>query len=310
VTPAQQHLATRQAVGLFDFSFMSLCEIAGSGAPALLERLQTRALDGIQPGQLVYTLLLRDDGAVFIDATLWRHADGQWWLFTGRRSDIYWIAERAAGFDVRIRERSGELAVLAVQGPSSGTVLARFARTELVRSLRYFHFVQHGGTVIGRLGFSGELGYEIMLPADQAPITRKALLDAGRDFGIVECSFAAADSLRIESGYVLFGKEIDGRANPRELRLERLVSSPPKFGLTRKLLGLEILDRPPRADLPLAQVTSECFSPVLGRQIALGFGAPEACAGDHVRLADGRLAAAVRLPFYDPGRRLPRSAPL
>ena len=310
MTPAQEHLATRQAVGLFDFSFMSLCEIAGGAAPALLERLQTRAPDRVEPGQLVYTLLLRDDGAVFVDATLWRHADGEWWLFTGRRSDIPWIAERAAGFDVRIRERSGELAVLALQGPSSGTVLARFAGAGLVRSLRYFHFVHHGGSVIGRLGFSGELGYEIMLPADQAPTTRKALLEAGRDLGIVECSFAAANSLRIESGYVLFGREIDGRANPRELRLERLVSSPLKFGLTRKLLGLEILHRAPRADLPLAHVTSECFSPVLGRQIALGFGAPEACTGEHVRLADGRLAGAVRLPFYDPGRRLPRGAPL
>ena len=80
----EQHLATRRAVGLFDFSFMSLCEFSRSTS---LERLQTRALDRITPGQLVYTLLLKDDGAVFIDATLWRHADGRWWLFTGRRSD-------------------------------------------------------------------------------------------------------------------------------------------------------------------------------------------------------------------------------
>ena len=305
MNPADEHLATRRAVGLFDFSFMSLCEFSGS---TFLEPLQTRALDRVAPGQLVYTLLLHDDGAVFIDATLWRHADGQWWLFTGRRSDVAWITVRAAGYEVR--DRSGEFAILALQGPSSGAVLARFTSTDLVRSLRYFHFVRHGSTVIGRLGFSGELGYELVLPTADAPATRNALLDAGSDFGIVECSFAAADTLRIESGYVLFDNEIDGRANPRELGLERLVSSPLKFGLTRKLLGLEILDRPPRADLPLAQITSECFSPTLRRQIALGFAAPESRAGDHVLLADGRTARVVRLPFYDPGRQLPRAAPL
>lgn len=280
MNPADEHLATRRAVGLFDFSFMSLCEFSGSTS---LERLQTRALDRVAPGQLVYTLILKDDGAVFIDATLWRHADGQWWLFTGRRSDVAWIADRAAASDARSRNRSGEFAVLALQGPSSGAVLARYAGTELVRSLRYFHFVRHAGTVIGRLGYSGELGYELVLPA-------------------------AADTLRIESGYVLFDKEIDGVANPRELGLERLVSSPLKFGLTRKLVGLEILDYPPRADLPFAQVTSECFSPTLGRKIALGFAVPEVRTGDHVQLADGRLARMARLPFYDPGRRLPRAA--
>jgi glycine cleavage system aminomethyltransferase T len=304
VNPADEHLATRRAVGLFDFSFMSLCEFSGSTS---LERLQTRALDRVAPGQLVYTLLLKDDGAVFIDATLWRHADGRWWLFTGRRSDIGWITERT---DARIHNRSGEFAVLALQGPSSGVVLARFTSTDLVRSLHYFHFVRHGSTVIGRLGYSGELGYEIILPTAEAPAARKALLDAGRDLGIVECTFAAADSLRIESGYVLFDKEIDGRANPCELGLERLVSSPQQFGLTRKLVGFEILDRPPRHDLPLAQVTSECFSHTLRRQIALGFAAPAARANDHVRLADGRTARVARLPFYDPGRQLPRAAPV
>jgi aminomethyltransferase len=298
VNPADEHLATRQAVGLFDFSFMSLCEFSGSTS---LERLQTRALERIEPGHLVYTLLLKDDGAVFIDATLWRHPDERWWLFTGRRGDIAWIRERS-----EVRERSGEFTILALQGPSSGAVLARYTGTELVRSLRYFHFVQHGNIVIGRLGYSGELGYELVLPSADAPATRKALLD----LGVTECSFAAADSLRIESGYVLFDKEIDGRANPRELGLERLVSSPLKFGLTRKLVGLEILDRPPRADLPLAQVTSECFSPMLSRQIALGFAAPECRAGDDVRLADNRMAHVTRLPFYDPGRLLPHGAPL
>jgi glycine cleavage system aminomethyltransferase T len=129
--------------------------------------------------------------------------------------------------------------------------------------------------------------------------------------GAVECSFEAADSLRIESGYVLFDREIDGRANPRELRLERLVSVPrARFPLSRRLVGLEISERTASALLPLARVTSECDSPIFRRRIALGFAPPDLRSGSLARLSDGRLATVARLPFYDPGRRLPRTTPL
>jgi len=306
----KEHLATRRALGLFDFSFMSLCEIAGSGALAFLERLQTRSIAPLEPGRIVYTLLLRDDGSVFIDATLWRHADGKWWLFTGRRSDVACVAARAAGFDVRIRDRSGEFAVLALQGPSSGRALAHLIGEPPVRGLRYFHFLEThlGGMLshVGRLGFSGELGYEIVLPASEAAAARKETLG----LGAVECSFEAADSLRIESGYVLFDREIDGRANAGELGLERLVSAPrARYPLSRRLVGLEIANRTASPLLPLARATSECDSPLLGRRIGLGFANTQDPVGSTVRLADGRLARIARLPFYDPGRRLPRAAP-
>jgi aminomethyltransferase len=305
-----EHLATRRALGLFDFSFMSLCEIVGSGALAFLDRLQTRSIAALEPGRIAYTLLLRDDGSVVIDATLWRHADGEWWLFTGRRSDVAWIAARAAGFDVRIRDRSAEFAVLALQGPSSGRALARLIGEQPVRGLRYFRFLEtHLGNIrshVGRLGFSGELGYEIAVPASEASAARKEMLR----LGAVECSFEAADSLRIESGYVLFDREIDGWANPRELGLERLVSAPrARFPLSRRLVGLEISERTASALLPLARVTSECDSPLLGRRIGLGFANSQESVGSTVRLADGRLACIARLPFYDPGRHLPRAAP-
>ncbi len=130
------HLATRRAMGLFDFSFMSLCEITGGGALAFLERLQTRSIAALEPGRIAYTLLLRDDGSVIIDATLWRHADGEWWLFTGRRSDVAWIAALAAGFDVRIRDRSAEFAVLALQGPSTPEEFVALVKRDIERLRR------------------------------------------------------------------------------------------------------------------------------------------------------------------------------
>jgi glycine cleavage system aminomethyltransferase T len=298
---------------------MSLCEIAGDGAAALLQRLQTRSLAAFEPGRLAYTLLLRDDGSVFIDATVWRHADGRWWLFTGRRGDVAWLADRAAGFDARIRDRSGEFAVLALQGPSSGLALGRLIGEQAVRGLRYFHFLESRlagvRSVIGRLGYSGELGYEAVIPATEACAARRAVLDASRGLGIAECSFDAADSLRIEAGYVLFGREIGMHETPQELGLERFVDRPRRRSPSaRRLVGLEILERPavarPRSDLPLARATSECDSPIFGRRIALGFAAADTVSGNLVRLNDGRLARVARLPFYDPARRLPRAAPL
>ena len=126
-----------------------------------------------------------------------------------------------------------------------------------------------------------------------------------------ECGWTAADSLRIDSGYVLFDREVDGCANPLELGLERLVDDKNmKFNVTRTLVGVEILDEPARASLPAAKVTSECFSPTLGKAIALGYVDPGIGAGAAVHLADGRTARVATLPFYDPERRRPRAAPL
>jgi aminomethyltransferase len=296
VSAAEEHLATRRAAGLFDFSFMGLYEFRGKSE---LQPLQTRDLDALRPGQIAYTLLLKDDGAVLIDATVWRLDAERFWLFTGRRS--------AFGG----RDRSGEHAILALQGPASGRILSRLIGADAVRALRYFNFLEEDNLLVARLGFSGELGYELMAPAAEAAVLRQRILKAGRNDALRECGWAAADSLRIESGYVLFDREIDGRANPREIGLERLVADQRRtFGLSRKLAGLEMAERQPHADLPLAHVTSECDSPMLGKQIALGFAAADSRPEDLVRLDDGRFARVAQLPFYDPDKHLPRAAPL
>jgi aminomethyltransferase len=294
MSSVEEHLATRRAAGLFDFSFMGLYEFSGNRE---LETLQTRDLKEIKPGQIGYTLLLKEDGAVLIDATVWRLDAERFWLFTGRRS--------AYGG----RDRSGEYAILALQGPASGRILGRLIGKDAVLSLRYFHFANRGAMTVARLGYSGELGYELLVPAEKAQKLREQLLDLGQGEGLRECGWAAADSLRIEAGYVLFDREIDGRANPRELGLERL-AKPGVFEVARKLVGVEIAEQPAAADLPLAALTSECRSPMLGRSIGLGFAPPGLRPGSSVRLADGRMATVARLPLYDPGRQLPRSAPL
>ena len=291
----EEHLATRASAGLFDFSFMGLYEFADAAA---LQPLQTRDLAAVAPGQLVYTLFLNEDGSVFNDATAWRLPGGQWWVFTGRRGDF-------ARWRGAARDRSGEYAILALQGPRSGQLLAGLAGKDFVLSLKYFRFQQQGDLVVARLGYSGELGYELLVPAALEQELRGRILGQG----VPECSFEAANSLRIESGYVLFDREIDGRANPRELGLERLVAAPRTFPMARKLVGLLIQEEASKNE-PAAEaaLTSECFSPNLDRRIGLGFAPPDA--QGEVRLADGRSALVSGLPFYDPERRRPRGTPL
>jgi aminomethyltransferase len=292
VNSVEEHLATRASAGLFDFSFMSLYEFARLEA---LQGLQTRDLRRLAPGQIAYTLLLGPDEAVLIDATVWRLDERRFWLFTGKPVP-------AGGQD-----RSGEHAILALQGPASGAILARLVGEVAVRALKYFRFASLKDMTVGRLGFSGELGYELLVPVGRGPRLRQTLLD----LGVPQCGWAAADSLRIESGYVLFDREIDGRANPRELGLERLVDDRTKdFQLRQKLVGLELLEGSPPENLPAAYVTSECRSPTLGRRLALGFVGPSVAEGSAVRIDGARTARVAALPFYDPERCRPRADPI
>ena len=310
-TAVQQHLATRRGAGLFDFSFMGLYQFEDAAA---LEPLQSRNLARLQTGRIAYTLLLDDEGRVVNDATVWRLPGGPWWLFSGRRSDAEWIVPRAGP-----RVLSGAHAVIALQGPASGAILARLAGEAQVRGLRYFDLgaFRAAGCEgwIGRIGYSGELGYELVVPAHDEARLRGALLEAGAPEGLAECGFEAADSLRIEAGYVLFDRELTGRERPREVGLGRLVERRawPREEPRRRLVGLEIGAEGPRARawLPAAQVTSECDSPIFGRTLGLGFvDAEHAVPGTRVALPDGRAARVARLPFYDPSRRRPRLTPL
>src|SRR5215471_15795737 len=225
-----EHLATRNAAGLFDFSLMEMAEVAGPDARTCLEHLQTRNLRLLAPGSIVYALLLRDDGSVFNDATIWCHASDRFWIFSGRRGDFTWFEEafnsRPRGA-ARLTRLSGQYAVLALQGPRTFAILRR-ALDLPIGELRYFGFAETRlvdvQAFVGRLGYSGELGCEIVVPASAGADAWRKLVEIGAREGLLECGFAAANSLRIESGYILFSAELVLRTDPFELGLARLVN--------------------------------------------------------------------------------------
>lgn len=315
-----EHHATRYACGLFDFSFMGGWEFTGSQAVANLTRLQTRDLAALAPGQITYTLMCRDDGSVFNDATVWKFSDQHYWLFSGRKSDHEWV-----GLDLACIDNTH--AMLALQGPNSARVLATLTGAETIRQLGYFRFAAttlcNHACQIGRIGYSGELGYELIVPADAAPLIWQSLLDAGQRFGIRPCGFEAANLLRIESGYILFSSELAQPRSPGELGLARLVTS--SSSETRGHAALRAPLRREHSTLvcvelseprlkstgpsPLAlELTSSAFSPLTGRHLGLGFtSAKHSALRTRLICEDGREAAVCRLPYYDSQRLRPRT---
>ena len=342
--PRTEHRAVREAAGLFDFSFMSCIEVSGSGVVGWLNRLQARDAAALAVERILYTLLSRNDGSVAIDATLWRLDDDCYWIMTGERGDAHHLGVAAQAAGLQCIDHSDAQAVLAVQGPHSRQVLSLLADTPIPEGLPYFGFCRARfdgiDVLLGRLGYSGEFGYELVLPADHAKGIWQRLMVAGRRHGLHECGLASMDSLRIEAGLMLFRNELAYRVTPGMLnlpsrwfghawlprvvpadmrRLENAAEAPRLIGL--KPLRGGVLPEPqlptvcPDHWLQMAPgealLTSRGVGVSLPGMLGLGYAAQcSARPGETLRLRDSGMAVQVqRLPFYDPMKRRPRSLP-
>jgi aminomethyltransferase len=328
--PTREYFATRRGVGLFDFSFMGWWSIEGREARRYLQFLQTRNMGELRSGRIGYTLLCRRDGSVLIDATVWCHDAGTFWLFTGRRSDGEHLRQCAASFDVQVTELATANSVIAVQGPGSAAILSRTLAINLA-TISYFsfrHFSIDGyDTWIGRLGHTGEIGYEVLLPAQRSAALWQRLVQAPFDGERAECGMEAANSLRIEAGYIHFAYEFAAPVTPAQLGLSRLVRTGAADFMGRTALRLQrnapstiaglivddstarrAMESPPRSRAT-ARLTSEAHSPIFRKTLALGFLTPGSQPGDTIYTQDGRRARVSRLPFRDPMRLIVRRTP-
>lgn len=339
--PQEEHLATRRGCGLFDFSFMGCAEIAGPESLACIDYAQTRRLDGLPSGKLAYTLLLREDGTVLNDATVWHIEGDRYWLMTGRRSDLRHLQRIAETFDVTFRDISSQHAVLAAQGPHASALLAQSLPGFVLALTPYYGFAEcrfdAAPCLIARIGYSGDSGYELVIGSAHAQALWQRLLNAGKDLDLRPCGFEAVDSLRIEAGHLLFSNELALPVYPAELGLSRLTDiyrgrfhgsgglhaarrALPRFCLVGLLpaarsstdLGTlqciaDIRGHPVGAGT--AWMTSAAYSPVFSRILGLGYVSPaDRYPGTRVTLAGGIPARVARRPFYDPAKALPRRA--
>jgi glycine cleavage system aminomethyltransferase T len=318
---AGEYRACREACALFDFSFVQRARISGPGARAAIATLTARPMDGLAAGRIRYALRAKPGGVLVSDLTVWNLGGGGFEVMSGRRQDIEDLAAEAEACNASVEDLSPETAIFAVQGPMALRSLAGLTATGALAALPYFG---HGRAEIaevtcriGRLGYSGEAGFEIICPRAKAELIWSRLAERARPAG-----FAAADALRIEAGFLLFANEFLVPVTAREVGLERFAgndAASPRARLVCFRAGPPEpppLWRPgPDLALPPAPgeitVTSACHSPAAGGTLGLGYVRPEDNEIGRAVLDPRGEFGGVRiapLPFYDPEKSRPRRA--
>ncbi|HRY24254.1 MAG TPA: sarcosine oxidase subunit alpha family protein [Geminicoccaceae bacterium] len=303
--------AVRAGVGVVDVSPLGKIELAGSDARAFLERLYCNGMATLRPGRARYGLMLREDGMVLDDGTIWCFGSGHFMVTTTTANAAAVLSHMELHhqhfwpeLDVQFASVSEQWAGLAVAGPRSREVLQRVVDEPALDDASFpFMAVAEGrigGVVcrIARISFSGERAFEVFVPAGHAEALLDCLLEAGATDGITLYGLEAMGTMRIEKGHVA-GAELDGRTTPRDLGLERMqIRKKPHIGAALRdrpgltdparpmLVGLVPVDRserlragallvPEGAEVvqanDLGRVTSIAWSPGLGHPIALGF---------------------------------------
>ena len=212
-----EHAAVRERAGLFDVSHLGKASVRGAGALDHVNACLTNDLHRIGPGQAQYTLCCSDDGGTIDDLIAYVRSDFDVFLVPNAANTAAVVEQlrSTAPEGVEVVDRHREHAVLAVQGPSSQAVLAAFG---IDADHPYMSFVEVavGGveTIVCRTGYTGEHGYELIVPADDAPAVWDALLAAGEPVGLRPCGLGARDTLRTEMGYPLHGHELSAEITP------------------------------------------------------------------------------------------------
>ncbi len=324
----EEHHAVRRGAGMFDVSHMCVVDVEGARAREYLRYLlanDVARLDGA-PGKALYTCMLNERGGVIDDLIVY-YLDDLWYRLVvnagTREKDIAWLRRFADDYGVEVVERD-DLAMIAVQGPEArGKVHAVLGDIiEPARDLKRFNALEVDDIFIARTGYTGEDGYEMVLPADGAEDIWRRLHEAG----VVPCGLGARDTLRLEAGLNLYGQDMNEDVSPLESGLGWTVAFEPadrdfigrpvldeqrKAGPAAKLVGLVLEDkgvlRPHQKvfaeGLGEGETTSGSFAPTIGVAIALA----RIPSGDaervEVEIRGRRLAArVVKPPFVRGGK--------
>jgi len=305
-----EHKAVREAVGVFDVSHLGTFLIEGEGAAAYLNTRISNDLNRISPSQAQYTLLLDASGGVVDDMIVY--------LFSPDHVMVVPNAANSAEVIRRLREGSPENlvwtdrhtadAIIAVQGPKSAEVLEGIG---LPSEMGYMSFSRAQLPDLGirsmtvcRTGYTGEHGYELVVPAEQAGALWELIMTQGSQYGIQPCGLGARDTLRTEMGYALHGHDLSLEISPVEARVgwavgwkkehfdgDEVVRAQRLNGVSRTMVGIRACGRGiPRHGMSvvdadgnvIGQVTSGTFSPTLSQGIGLALVPSSTTIGDHI----------------------------
>ncbi len=263
-----EHLAVRTAVGLFDVSHMGEIQFRGPNSLAAVQQITMNDASRLQVGQAQYSALLTPEGTFVDDILVHKLGDNDYLLVVNAGTtpkDYAWIRKQVgAQAGIHISDYSPHYSQLAIQGPRAAETLQKLTTVDLSGIKNYwFTFGKVAGvynTLIARTGYSGEDGFEVYIPSDVATTEKvwNAILEAGREFGILPCGLGARNTLRLEAGMPLYDHEITDQINVFEAGLDRWLKldKPSDFlgravlqavkdagGPAKKLVGLEMIDR-------------------------------------------------------------------
>ena len=328
--------AVRTSMGLFDVSHMGRLYISGPRATEFLDWVLTGSAESLPVGRARYCMICNEAGGVIDDTIFYRLAEDRYLLIpnAGNRSAVVawfqrWSTEKfPVGCDVD--DRTEATALIAFQGPGTPEVMDRLCILQnggppsSLRAFAWGEGTMNGSAIfLGRTGYTGEDGFEIVIPSEEAESAWKAFLDQGA----LPCGLGARDVLRLEAGLPLHGHEIDEQTSPIEAGLERFVRFDKEFvgsrvlqqqqqqGTQHRLVGLKLPGRSaPRQGYQIldngreiGRTTSGSYSPTLDTSIAMGYVLVRYAADGGAVEVDirGRIAQAevVPLPFYSRRKR-------
>jgi aminomethyltransferase len=324
----EEHRRVREDAGMFDVSHMTVVDLKGAEVRDYLRLLLANNVDRLKTrGKALYSCMLNAEGGVIDDLIVY-YLDDQWYRMVvnaaTREKDLAWLRAAAKKFDdVSVTERD-DLAMIAVQGPHAKEKVYEAmgdAVREAMANVKPFNAVTVGELFIATTGYTGEEGFEIILPAKAAPFTWQMLLDAG----VAPIGLGARDTLRLEAGMNLYGSDMDEHTTPLESNLSWTVAWNPE---DRVFIGREALEAvkaaPPRKLVGLVledkgvlrghqkvycdgagegEITSGSFSPTLGRSIA--FARVPVGTGEEVEVdirGKRMVARVVKIPFVRNGK--------
>jgi glycine cleavage system T protein (aminomethyltransferase) len=325
----QEHMAVREAAGLFDVSHMGEVELRGADALALVQRISTNDASKLEDNQVQYSTMTNETGGVIDDLLVYRFNSDSFLLVVnagGSDSDFAWIKDHANDLNVEVHNTSAAFALLALQGPRAEQILQTLTDHMLDRIPYYWSqrvLVDGVACRVSRTGYTGEDGFEILCDSAIARRLWNRLLITGADRGLIPCGLAARNTLRLEAAFRLYGHDMDETTTPLEAGLGWVVklakgdfigrdalSKQKEEGLKRKLAGFEVLDRAPARDgypvviddKEVGVVTSGSPAPYLKKNIGLAYLPTEyATVGTALSIViRGRNVPArvVETPFY------------
>jgi aminomethyltransferase len=323
---AEYH-AVRTAAGLFDIGYLGRIAISGTGAATLLQKVLTRNTAKLTTGSAHYGLICNESGFILDDMLILHLAANRYLLTTNAGNTnrtLLWLKEHASD-DVQITDTSQAITQFAIQGPQSFHVLEKLTVPHMKRmnprAVREI-IMQDIAVTISRTGYTGEHGYELCVPADRADALWDMIMSAGSERGLLPCGFACRDILRMETGHLLYGNDLDDTRTPLECGLGSFVDFKKEFigkeallkyqaeGPKQKLVGFILVDNGiPKSSgsifsesREIGVVTSGVQSPYRRTGIGLGYVVSRyAQAGQEIEIEvrDKEIAAKiVDLPFY------------